>query len=254
MTRINSKYTRLYTNGVDISGYASEIDSLDYSYATSPMAALSDTVKNSIAGVPSISAGNINAFLDNDTAGLFNLTRAVGFMNLMVAFGTSAEPTAGDPMFAWGFEQTAYKTGSGDGFVPVTIPASNASYSSILTYENPWGILLGPKATWTAASTAIGIDDNLAASSNGGMFIYHMISSNGTATLTVEDAATNTNVNFAALTGATSGSITAAVTPKSGIIALSRTATVRRYLRPQVTLGTATTLVAVFGFIRNKIV
>lgn len=252
MTRINDKFTRLYNNGVDISGYANAIGSLDWMYASSPNAAFSDQVFNAIAGRPTISAGTINAFLDNDTAGLFNQVKtATDNYNLMVAFGTNAVSVAGDPFFAWKFEQTDFQVGGGEGFLPVTIPVGNASYSGVLTHSKPWGVILHPSGAETAVNTAIGIDDRGASSALGGIFVYHLLSSNGTVTLKVQDAATNTNPNFADLSGATSGSIDASSTPTSGMIALSTTATVRRYLRWQLVLGTATTCTFVCGFIRD---
>jgi len=252
MTRINKRYTRLYDNGVDVSGYANEIGALDWNFAASPMSAFSDAVMNVIAGKATISAGDMNAFLDNDKAGLFALASAAsGTRTLSVAFGTTAIPVAGQPVFSWIFEQTDYSVSGGDGFVAATLPHSNASYASTLTYNNPWGVLLHPKGVETAANTAVGIDDNGASSALGGVFIYHLFSSNGTVTLSVDDAATNVDGSFAALSGATSGSITAAVSPKHGMVALGTTATVRRYLRPQIAFGTGTTATYFSAFIRN---
>jgi hypothetical protein len=254
MTRINPRYTRIYIDGVDVSGYANQIGSLDWLLGVSPMAAFSDAVKNAVTGHATISAGTVNAFLDNDAAGLFALANAAhGTRNLTVAYGINTEPIAGNPVFAWTFEQTDYQAGGGDGFVPVTIPVSNASYASTLTYKKPWGVCLQPKATVTEANTTTGIDDLGAASALGGLFIYHLFSSDGTVTLTAQDAETNLDASFADITGATSGSITAAVTPKSGIVALGTTAAVRRYLRPQIALGTASTCVYFSAFIRNSI-
>lgn len=252
MTRINDKFTRVYNNGVDISGYANAIGSLDWTYAATPNAAFSDAVFNAIAGRPTISAGNINAFLDNDTAGLFNQVKtATDNYNLMVAYGTNAVSIAGDPFFAWKFEQMDFQAGGGEGFLPVTIPVGNASFAGVLNHSKPWGVILHARGAETAANTAIGIDDRGASSALGGVFVYHLLSSDGTVTLKIQDAATNTNPNFADLSGATSGSIDASTTPKSGMIALSTTATVRRYLRWQLALGTATTCTFICGFIRD---
>lgn len=252
MTRINDKFTRLYNNGVDISGYANTIGSLDWTYAAAPNAAMSDAVFNAIAGRVTISAGTINAFLDNDAAGLLNQvkTSATNY-NLMVAYGTNAVSIAGDPMFAWQFEQMDFQAGGGEGFLPVTIPVGNASYSGILTHSKPWGVIVHPKGAETAVNTAVGIDDRGASSALGGIFVYHLFSSDGTVTLKMQDAATNTNPSFSDLSGATSGSITAASTPASGMVALSTTATVRRYLRWQLVFGTATTATFACGFIRD---
>lgn len=252
MTRINDKFTRLYNNGVDISGYANAIGSLDWTYSASPNAAMSDEVFNAIAGRPTISAGTINAFLDNDAAGLLNQVKTTADnYNLMAAFGTNAVSIAGDPMFAWKFEQADFQVGGGDGFLPVTIPVGNASYAGVLTHSKPWGVVVHPKGAETAVNTAVGIDDRGAASALGGIFVYHLFSSDGTVTLKMQDAATNLNASFSDLSGATSGSIDASATPASNMIALSTTATVRRYLRWQLVFGTATTATFACGFIRD---
>jgi hypothetical protein len=254
MTRINDKFTRLYVNGVDISGYASEVGALAWTFGAEPAAALSDAVMNAIAGRCTISAGDINTLLDNDTAGAFVLANSGdGTKIVTVAYGTNAVPADGDPVFSWGFEETGYMATGGAGYNTANISVGNASYSSTLAYRKPWGVLLHPSGAETAANTVVGIDDLGASSALGGIFVYHLLSSDGTVTLSVEDAATNLNASFAALSGATSGSITAETTPASGMIALGATATVRRYLRWQLVLGTATTATFVCAFIRNNL-
>jgi hypothetical protein len=253
MTRTHNKHVRVYVNGVDLSGYSRTIGPLAWMFGAEPDAAMTDGAKNIVIGQGDIQAGVLNAFLDNDAAGLF-ANKAQGTKNLLVAIGANAAPVAGDNIFAWKFEDTGYMAEQGSGFVAANLPFGGASYASTLTYKRPWGILLHASAARTAANTAVGIDDNAASSELGGIFVYHLLSSDGTVTLSVQDAATNTDPSFAALSGATSGSITAAVTPQSGMVALGTTATVRRYLRWQLALGTATTATFVMGFIRNNLI
>lgn len=258
MTRTHQKHARVYVDGVDVSGYARAVGALGWMFGAEPETSLTDTSKNIVMGQGEITAAPINAFLDNDAAGLFVLAGAAGVdkgtRHLMIPIGVNAAPVAGDPMFAWKFEQTAYSVEQGTGFVAVNIPMGGASYAGTLTYRKPWGVVTHAKGAETAANTAVGIDDNGASSALGGIFVYQLFSSDGTVTLSMEDAATNTNPSFAALSGATSGSITAAVSPKYGMVALSTTATVRRYLRWQIALGTATTCTFAMGFIRNNLV
>lgn len=254
MTRTHAQHVRVYADGVDLSGYARSVGSLNWTFGAEPDAAFSDEVKNIVLGQGDIQAGPINAFLDNDTAGLFALaSSANGTRNVMIAIGVNAAPAAGNPIFAWKFEQVDYSVEQGSGFVGVNVPLGAASYASTLTYKKPWGVLVHPSGAETAANTATGIDDNGAASSLGGIFIYHLFTSNGTVTLSLDDAATNTNPSFAALSGATSGSITAASAPKSGMVALSTSATIRRYVRWQLAFGTATTATFALGLIRNNL-
>jgi hypothetical protein len=252
MTRTHNKHVRVYVNGVDLSGYSKQIGPLGWVFGAEPDTAMTDGAMNILIGQADIQAGTLNAFLDNDAAGLF-ANQAQGERNLAVAIGANAAPAAGDPVFAWKFQDIGYMVEPGSGFVAATLPFGGPSTTSTLTYERPWGVCLHPKGAETAASTATGIDDVGAATSLGGIFVYHLTSSNGTCTLSVDDAATNSDGNFAALSGATSGSINASVTPQSGMIALSTSATVRRYLRFQIAFGTATTATFFSAFIRNNL-
>jgi hypothetical protein len=181
-----------------------------------------------------------------------------GTKNLMVAIGTNAAPIAGDYVFAWQMEQMAQQVEQGTGFVAINIPLGGASSQSTLTYKRPWGRLLAPMATRTGVNTGIGIDDIGTTSALGGIFIYHLYSSNGGVTIMAEDAdGTNVNGDFADSTldtVATSGIITAAVIPKSGMIALATDRAVRRYLRWQIAFEAGTTTCTfACAFIRNNL-
>jgi hypothetical protein len=251
MTRTHLKHCRVYCNGVDLSGYSRTFGPLAWMFGAEPDAALTDGAKNILVGQADIQAGVINAFLDNDAAGLF-ANSAQGTKNVAIAIGANAAPVAGDPVFAWKFEDTGYMVEQGSGFVAVNLPLGGASYASTLTYKRPWGRVLHPLGAETAASTAAGIDDT-AASSLGGIMVYHLMSSDGTLTIKVQEGAGNTDGDFADLSGATSGSIDASVTPVSGMVALSTTAAVKRYLRWQIALDTATTATFFVAFIRNNL-
>ena len=257
MTRTHLKHWRVYTDGVDLSGYSRNIGALNWSFESQPEAALTDAVKNMIMGKCDIQAGPINAFLDNDAAGAFALAGTGandhGTRNVMVVMGANAAPAAGDNIFAWQFEQTSYQVEPGAGFVVANIPLGGASYASTLTYKKPWGFLLHAKGAETAVNTATGLDDNAAATTLGGMFIYHIFTSNGTVTVKAQDAATNSDGSFADITSATSGSVDASAAPKHGMIALGTTSTIRRYTRWQIVLGTATTVTFASALIRNNL-
>jgi hypothetical protein len=253
MTATHQKHLRAYINGVDVSGYSRAIGPLTWMAEVSPEATWTDGVKNVLIGQCDIQAGPLNAVLDNDAAGLFTLTSAgTGQRNLLLAVGVGAAPVLGNPMFAWQFEQTAYTMEPGAGFVAANIPFGGATFN-ILNYHRPWGHLLHASAAETAVNTAIGADDIGASSALGGIFCYQLLTSNGTVTLKAQHAATNSNGSFSDLTGATSGSITAAVTPQSGMVALSTSLSISRYTRWQLVFGTATTATFVMGLIRNNL-
>lgn len=253
MTRTHNKNIRIYCNGVDLSGYSRSVGELAWTFGVSPDAAITDECKNIIIGQADIQVSQINAFLDNDTSGLF-ANRAQGLRNLMVAVGVGAAPVAGNPFFAWKFEDVGYNATPGEGFVTATLPLGGASFASTLTYKKPWGALLHAKGAETGANTGTGIDDfGASPPSLGGIFVYHLFTSDNAVTLTAEEADTNENASFAAITGATSGSINAAVTPQSGMIAIATNYAVKRYLRWQINMGSATTATFVCGFIRNNL-
>lgn len=251
MTRTHLKHCRVYCNGVDLSGYSRTFGPLSWMFGAEPDAALTDGAKNILVGQGDIQAGVINAFLDNDTAGLF-ANSAQGTKNIAVAIGANAAPVAGDPVFAWKFEDTGYTVEQGSGFVAANLPLGGASYASTLTYKKPWGRVLHPLGAETAANTAAGIDD-AAASTLGGIFVYHLVSSDDAVELKVQHAANNADGDFADLTGATSGSVDASAAPVSGMVALATNLSVSRYLRWQIDLGSATTATFFAAFIRNNL-
>lgn len=257
MTRSHLKHTRVYMDGVDISGYSRNVGALSWMFGAEADAALTDEVKNILIGQGEIAAGPVNAFLDNDAAGLHALagtgTTNRGTKNVMIAIGANAAPVAGDPMFAWKFEQTLYSVEQGSGFVAANVTFGGPSYSSTLTYRRPWGYVLHAKSVRTAVNSSTGLDDNGASSALGGVFVYHLHSSNGTVTLKAQHASTNSDGSFADLTGATSGSIDATTTPASGMVALTTSLTVNRYTRWQLVFGTASTCTFTLGLIRNNL-
>lgn len=256
MARTHNKYIRVYCNGVDLSGYSRTVGNLAWVFGAEPDTAITDGCKNILIGQCDIQAGPISAFLDNDAAGLF-ANRARGTQNLMVVAGIGAAPAAGNPVFAWKFEDTGYSAEQGTGFVTATLPLGGASYASTLTYKKPWGSLLYAKTvrlSATGVNTDTGIDDYGAdPPSLGGIFVYHLFSSDGTLTLSADHGDANENASFGALTGATSGEIDASSAPKSGMIALATNAAVKRYLRWQIAFNSATTATFVSAFIRNTL-
>jgi hypothetical protein len=254
MGRILDRYSRFYADGYDFSGYIRQIGELKWEFAATPDAALTDQVKNIIGpGQATISPGKLNAFFDNTAdVGLHAVMSGAGVLRVvMVVLGGTLEPVAGVPTFCGEFEQGAYQGALDAERVVASVPfgvSHNTSQS--LQYVKPWGILLHAKGAEIDVNSAIGLDDNGASSSNGGFLCYQLFTSDGTVTIQVQDAATNLNASFADLAGATSGALNASVTPKAGIVALANNATVRRYLRWQIVLGTATTATFALAFVR----
>lgn len=252
MTRTNPKFTRIYVSGYDVSGVANNFGTAGFETETDMVAAYSDEVKNTILGKQSVKCGPVNAFLSpSSSTGLHELfSPGSSIVDVLIAWGTSGVPVVGSPCFAWKMSQEGYQ-GGGEGIVPVTIPMPNAAYTAPNGYVMPFGFLAHANGAETAANTGVATIDAGASTAKGGVFVYQLLSSNGTVTLSLDHASTNLNANFAALTGATSGSINASVTPKSGMVALTSTLTVNRYIRWQLAFGTATTATFVCAFLRG---
>lgn len=254
MTRTHFKHMRAYINGVDVSGYERSTAAMTQDFAVSPAAAMTDGVLNIIQGQATVSMPSYNGFLDNDAAGAFAQASASnGTKDIVIVIGQNAAPVAGAPVFAWRFEQSSYTAEAGEGFVAANILFGGASYASPLDYSTPWGVLLHPSGTETDVNSSTGVDDFGASTSKGGIFFYQLLDSDGTVTLKAQDAATNLDLSFSDITGATSGSIDASVSPAYGMVELSKTETIDRYIRWQLELGTATEATFICGIIRNHI-
>lgn len=248
--RTVAKHARFYADGYDLSGYSRSVGPLETTFDEQPEASFTDEVKNSLTGHCNINIGALNTFFDNTaTVGPHVLLNGSGVKRVvMIPIGMRAAPAAGDPAFCGEFEQQGYSE-EGDQYLFANIPFGGwSNRASSFAYPNPWGLLLHAKAAKTAANstTGAGIDGG-ASSAFGGFLAYQVFAGNGTATLSVDDSADDSS--YSALSGATSGSIDCS-TPISGIVALSKTATVRRYLRWQIALGTATTVTFTSVFVR----
>lgn len=249
--RTVDKWTRVYHDGYDISGNSRSIGPCGITYDEADLTVFNDAVKGYLANHGQMNIETINGVLDNTaTTGLHIVGQSAGTKRtILVAFGMLAEPAQGDICFCGQFAQSAYQTQSDSGAITATLPFEGWAVDATFNHNaRPFGVLLHAKGTETAVNTATGVDDNLAATAAGGYMTYQVLAGDGTATLKVQDAATNANGSFADLTGCTTGVIDCAVV-QHGIVQ-STTLTVRRYVRWQIVLGTATTVTFVIGFNR----
>ena len=257
MSRINQIYTRCFVDGYNMSGQTRQIGEVGVTCEAPMDAALSDAVMNVTAlGRASIKFGPLNAFLSPTAAatkGMYELANSGrGQRNVIAAWAAAAEPTLGDPCFAWMMEQMTFTQAASAALIAVNAAFPNASYAGELNYSNPWARLLHGSTAETTVNAAAGLDDNGAtASASGGLLHWQILSSNGTVTVKMQDAtASNLDASFADVTGATSGSQDASTTPKSGFVQLATNAAIRKYLRPQIVFGTATTVTYIMAFSR----
>ncbi len=251
-------WTRFYSDGYDLSGYARKLGDLKWEYAVQPDAAWTDAIKNIIGcGQVSLGVGTLNTFLDNTATLGPHVTHASGGVKrvVMVAKGIRAAPAEGDPVYCAELEQLGYQGVVENGIAVASIPFGEAdAVAAHLAYTKPWGVLLNAKAARTAANSAVGVDDNGGSSAKGGYLCYQLfaVAGEGTVTLKVQDAETNENAGFADLSGATSGAIAHTAVPCAGIVALGTTAAVRQYLRWQIALSGITSATFALAFVRGN--
>ncbi len=246
------KYARAYIDGYDMSGYTRSYGPLGVTFEEHAQAALSDDIINVLPGQATISMGALNGIFDNTaTSGLHVvMSGSTGIRTVMLPIGMRAAPAAGDEVFCGQFDQTGYQE-EGEGLLTVTIPfAPTHNQSASKLYSQAWGKLLHANAAETVANSTAGAGiDNGAATALGGFLCYQVFSGNGTATISIDDSADDSA--YAALSGATSGSLDMS-SVQYGIVALGVTAAVRQYLRWQIVLGTATTVTFATAFVRGN--
>jgi len=251
MSRTVNKHTRLYIDGYDMSGFGRELGQTGIEYGEHDLTTWTDTVIGYLRGHPGVNIESYNSVFDDVADGAHDiLSQDTSHRTVLAAFGMNGAPVQGDPAFGAILTQKSYQ-GVLSGAVLSSITFSGAHASQIaLGYAGGWGQLLHPAAARGGVNAADGFDCNEAdESTDGGLFVYQVLDGDGTATLSVQDAAAIGGA-YAALVGATSGVIDCAV-PRAAIIAIGRTATVRRFLRWQIVLGTATTVTFASAFIRG---
>ncbi len=251
--RTTRNWVRFYADGYDLSGYSRTVGPLVHEYVPVDLTAdMADAVRGFLPGQATISPGTLNGLFDNTaTSGLHAVTSVPAARVVMIPIGIRAAPAQGDPVFNGQFRQLTYQASEDAGAIVATLDFGGWDAAGEIAYDQPWGSLLHANSAATEANSATGIDDNAAASSAGGYMQYQVFAGNGTATITVEEASANSDGSFGALSGATSGEINCAVVQK-GIVAIGTSAAVKRYLRWQISLNTATTVTFALSFVRGN--
>ena len=251
-----SRYQRIYIEGQDMSGYTREIGPLTWTYPEIDQVSKLDAVIGTLLDTPDINVGTLNGIFDNTvTSGIHTALSTAGVLrDVLIAQGIQAAPVAGDPVFMFPQSHAGYLPAPSGGDLALTVKFAKTSPAEFMLYDQPWGVLLHANEAATAANTAVGIDDNGASSAKGGWLMYHNLSvvGEGDVTISIDEASTNTNPNFAALSGATSGAIAHTAVPCSGIVQLGNTAAVKRYLRWQIALSGITSCNFVLAFVRGR--
>jgi hypothetical protein len=253
--RTLQRFARIYAGGYDLSGYSRSLGPLTWEFEAPELVSWVDPVVGVLNGMPTIGIGTLNGLFDNTaTSGLHVLTNTPASRTVLYAQGIRADPAIGDPTFAGVFIQKNYHEVDSSGAATVTIDFDKWDASALPTLQNikPWGVLLHANSAETAVNAAVApaVLDNGAATTNGAWCMWQVLGGNGTATFKVQDSATNAdNASFADVTGLTSGSISAS-TPSAGVAYTAAGATIRRYVRWQIVLGSATIVTFALALMR----
>lgn len=244
--------SRVYIDGYDMSGYSRTWGPLACTFEEGVDDAITLPVKATLPGQANVSVGTLNGLFDNTaTSGLHVIMKGAGVeRDVMIPIGIRAAPADNDPVFIGQFQQLGYSADGDNNPVYASIPfgASMSTTGTGLAYARPWGTLLLAKAAKTSANSATGLDQ-LAQTTAGGYMMYQVFAGNGTATIKVQDASTNSDGSFGDLLSSGSISCAAGV---SGVVQLAKTATVKRYVRWQIALGTATSVTFALAFVRGN--
>lgn len=244
-------YSRFYADGYDLSGDTVSFGPLDIDYEYSAIAGLNWAVKGGLLGKPEIAIGTLNGVFNSNVAGIHAIVSTKAPRNVMIPIGMRAEALAGDPAFVGRFNQTGYGASFGEVMPVVTVPFGGQENFATMKYSNPWGDLIHAKASQTGANTDTAGVNNGAASTAGGYLMFQIFSITGTGSATISIDDSEDGATYAALSGATSGAIVNTATPTSGIVQLATTATVRQYLRWQLSLTGATACEFALAFVRG---
>lgn len=248
--RTVNRWTRVYIDGYDLSCNARTIGPLKVEFDTPDLTTLCDGVMGVLPNQAHISPGELNGVMDNTaTTGIQAVLSTAGtYRDVMIPIGIRAAPAAGDPVFMGSFEQLSYQATDDGGAVVVNIPFGEYDVQRVGNYTKPWGLLLHSLSAATAANSATADVDNGAATTAGGWLMYQVTAGDGTATISIDDSANDSD--WLALSGATSGELDCS-SVQHGIVALGVTATVRRYLRWQISLNSANTVTFALAFVRG---
>lgn len=252
--RTLKRWTRFYMDGYDLSNYIAELGPLQCAFEEDPLSMLGESVQGSLPGFVMQGIGMVNGVFDSTvTSGLHVIANGAGqARTLMIPIGIQGEPAADDNVYCTVLQQLGYHGAPAGKTVMANIPFGMPDVATGLNYSKPWGKMVHVNGAETAENEAAGID-GAAATTAGGYMAYQVFAcaGEGTVVITVEDASTNSDANFGALSGATTGELAHSAIPCAGIVQLATTATVKRYLRWQIALTDITSVTFALAFVRG---
>lgn len=260
MGRTLERYTRVYVDGYDMSGYSRSIGPLEWTFPEITQKSFLDEAAGVLLDTPKISPGTLNAIFD-DTAdvGIHAALKDAGVSrDVLVALGQLAAPAQGDPVFMGAFGHNGYQISGSSGDLILACPFVKSMPDIAMLYEQPWGVLLHGDITETGDSevlnTAIGIDDHGSSTSKGGWMMLHLISAtSGFAFgILIEHADTNENASFEAIAGLYKDGLTDSDNHSSWIVQIDPDVEIKRYLRWQAAFSGSGSAEFILGFVRGR--
>lgn len=252
MPRFHKKNSRVYMDGYDMSTYASDWNQLAWMAAAVGIPAIGDAVQGQLPNTGDIQIGPLNFLFDNTASlGVHTVFNTLSSRTMSVALGMIAAPAEDGECFAGEFQQIDYKA-QGEGMVTASMEFMNdvegGTTVAARLYSEPWGKIIHAKGAETGVNAGSNDTDFGSQTLKGGYMVSQMFSSNGTATLSIDDSTNDSD--WVSLVSGTEQD--ASSTPKSEMVALATNATVDQYLRWQLALNTATTVTFFISFHRGR--
>ena len=250
---VGSKYTRIYIDGYDMSGYTRSVGNLEWGFNANSVITLTDEVTGAYPGQCSIGIGDVNTVMDNTaTTGPHAVfaSDSDAVRDVMIPVGIRAVPAEGDPVFCAQVAQNSYNTNVADEVITVNIDLGTwDERGDSKAYPYPWGHLIHANGAETGVNTGTYDYAVDAATTKGGYMMYQVFpESTGTCTFKIQDS---TGGAWSDLVS--SGVLTLTeTTGQSAIVPLGCTGTVNKNLRWQIDLGTAMTATFALAFVRGR--
>ena len=118
MGRTVSKFTRMYVDGYDLSGYSRSAPVMQWGFQPSRWMSIVDEAMGALPGQASIGLGTYNGILDNTDGGMHSaLKDSDTVRDVMIPIGDRAAPVAGNPCFCAQVTQNSYKAQPSGGMI-----------------------------------------------------------------------------------------------------------------------------------------
>jgi hypothetical protein len=252
--RTLSRWSRVYGNGYDLSGYTRSLGTLPWEFESGDVSAMTEEINNYLIGRATIGPVTLNGVFDSTaTSGLHVLASGVNTSwDLMITLGIRAAPAMGDPVYCGKFTQKGYQAQEDNVAMVATVPFGLWDGGDLLHYEQPWGTLVHPLGVEDDVNADAGYDDGAGGETFlGGYMMYQVTDGTGvgTATISIDDSANN--IDFVPLADATVD-VEDTDIPCAGIIELDFVGDIRQYIRWQLSLAGMTDITFALAFVRGR--